>query len=157
MKAALPILLCFALAACGPTPQKRTRSEIGGTQKERIARATTILAKYCQLPGPLLDAHMAEDVADNSGGMVPGPSDSYLSGVITFPASDLPKWKATLSPRLSGTTVAEFHSVLGPPTWWPAATAFEGCEFYAPRKLTGRSGGFLAVSPSAAAIYFSTF
>lgn len=87
MKATLPILLCFALAACGPTPQKRTRSEVGGTQEERIARATTILAKYCKLPGPLLDAHMAEDVADNSGGMVPGPSDSYLSGANKVPGS----------------------------------------------------------------------
>jgi hypothetical protein len=89
--------------------------------------------------------------------MVPGPSVSYLSGVITFSLSDLPEWQAALSPRISDTTVAEFHSVLDPPAWWPAATAFEGCEFYAPRKLTGRSGGFLAVSPATGAIYFSAF
>jgi hypothetical protein len=157
VKATLPILLCFAFAACGPTPQKRTRSEIGVSQEERIARATAILSKYCQLPSPLLDAHMAEDLADNSSGVVPGPSDTYLSGVITFPASELPKWRAALSPQLSGTAVPEFHSVLSAPAWWPSATSFEDCEFYAPKKLTGRSGGFLAVSPSVSAIYFSTF
>jgi hypothetical protein len=157
MKFMLPIVVCFALVACGPTPQKRTRSEITGTQQERIARVTAILAKYGQLPGPLLDAHLTEDVADNSGGLVPGPSDACLSGVITFPASDLAKWQAVLSPQLSGTTSPEFHSVLSPPAWWPAAAAFESCEFYAPQKLTGRAAGFLAVSPSAAAIYFSAF
>lgn len=156
-KAPLLIACCLMLAACGPTPQKRTRYEIEGTQPERVARAITILAKYCQLPGLLLDAHMAEDIADNSGGMVPGPSDSYLSGVITFAASDLPAWRATLSPQLQVTETAEFHSVLNAPDWWPASAAFAGCEFYSPRKLTGRSGGFVALSPSVSAIYFSTF
>ena len=152
----LPIVLCLALAACGPTPQKQTRSEITGTQQERVARATTILAKYCQPPGQLLDAHMAEDVADNSGGMVPGPSDYYLSGVITFPASDLPKWRDLLSPLRPHAPSLDFHSVLSPPAWWPPSSAFEGCEFYEPRKLTGRSSGFVALSPSASAIYFNT-
>ena len=153
----LPIALCFALAACGPTPQKRTRSEIEGSQEQRVARATTILTKYCHLPSPLLDAHMAEDVADNSGGMVPGPSDSYFSGVITFAASELPKWREVLAPQLPGPVSPDFHGVISPPAWWPIPTSFEGCEFYAPKKLTGRPGGFLAVSPTAAAIYFSTF
>lgn len=128
-----------------------------GTQADRVAHATTILAKYCQLPGPLLDAHMTEDIADNSGGMVPGPSDSYLSGVIIFPASDLPAWRAVLSPELAGTGVAKFHSLMSAPNWWPASTAFADCEFYEPRMLTGRPGGFVALSPSASAIYFSTF
>ena len=152
----LPIVFCFALVACGPTPQKQTRSEITGTQEERVTRATTILAKYCQLPHPLLDAHMAEDVADNSSGLVPGPSDSYLSGVITFPPSDLPKWREVLSPQLAQTPPLDFHSVLSAPAWWPPSPAFEGCEFYEARKLTGRSSGFVALSPSASAIYFCT-
>lgn len=157
MKALLSILLVCTLSACGPTPQKQTRTEITGTQTERVTRATAILTKYATLPGPLLDAHMAEDLADNSGGMVPGPSDYYLSGVITFPAADLPKWQKILAPEIPAITSPQFHSILPAPTWWPAAAAFKDCEYYEPKKLTGRTFGILALSPSAAAIYFSTF
>ena len=159
MKTLLPILLVCTLSACGPTPQKQTRAEITGTQTERVTRvtrATAILAKYATLPGPLLDAHMAEDLADNSGGMVPGPSDYYLSGVITFPPADLPKWQKLLAPTLPSIASPGFHSCLPAPTWWPAAAAFKDCVFYEPKKLTGRTLGIVAISPSAAAIYFST-
>ncbi|MEO6181508.1 MAG: hypothetical protein ABIP71_00050 [Verrucomicrobiota bacterium] len=155
MKTTLLCLLCFAFAGCGPRhPQKR--SEITGTQQERVARAASILAKYCQLPGPFLDAHLAEDVHDNSGGIVPGPSDSWLSGVIIVPTTDLPKWREALSPVVTPAPSPKFTSPITPPSWWPAVAAFEGVEFYSPKKLTGRSGGFVAISPSASAIYFST-
>jgi hypothetical protein len=157
MKVIVTILLVCALSACGPTPQKQTRAEITGTQSERVTRATAILAKYCKLPGPLLDAHMAEDIADNSGGMVPGPSDVYLSGVITFPPADLPKWQKILSPEIPAVASPQFHSILPAPAWWPAAAAFKDCEFYEPKKLTGRSGGMVALSPGSAALYFSTY
>jgi len=100
---------------------------------------------------------MAKDVADNSGGMVPGPSDSWLSGVISIPVADIPKWRAAFSPALSPAPSATYTTPMAPPSWWPATAEFEGCEFYAPEKLTGRSGGFLAISPSASAIYFSSF
>ncbi|MFZ2282063.1 MAG: hypothetical protein WAW39_29975 [Prosthecobacter sp.] len=157
MKVILSILLVCTLSACGPTPQKQTRAEITGTQTERVTRATAILAKYATLPGPLLDAHMAEDIADNSGGMVPGPSDSTLSGVITFPAADLPKWQKILAPQTSHVDSPSYGGHSPAPTWWPAAAAFKDCEYYEPKKLTGRTFGFVALSPSAAAIYFSTF
>ena len=156
VKAALPYLLCFALVACSPSRPPQTRSEITGTQSERVVRATAILSKYCTLPGPLLDAHLAEDVHDNSGGLVPGPSDSWLSGVIVIPSADVAKWREVLSPVLSSAPSAAFTSPIAPPAWWPPAKAFDGCEFYAPMKLTGRAGGFVAFSPSASAIYFST-
>jgi hypothetical protein len=148
--------MCFVFVACSPPRSPQTRSEITGTQQERVARATAILSKYCQLPGPLLDAHMAEDVHDNSGGMVPGPSDAWLCGVIVLPATDLPKWRDALSPAVTPAPSPTFTSPITPPSWWPAAAAFDGCEFYSPKKLTGRSGGFVALSPSASAIYFST-
>ena len=138
MKTTLLCLLCFALAACSPSRPPQTRSEITGTQQERVARATSILSKYCQLPGPLLDAHMAEDVHDNSGGLVPGPSDSWLSGVILVPAADLAKWREILSPAITPTPSPQFASPIATPSWWPPAAAFEGCEFYSPGKLTGR-------------------
>ena len=159
VKFTFPIVLCFVLSACGPAAQKQGRSEITGTQPERIARATAILTKYCHLPGPLLDAHMAEDVQNNSTGLVPGPSASSLSGVVLVAPNDLPAWRAILSPALTSAPSPEFTSAchLPAPSWWPAATALAGCEFYAPAKLTGRHGGFVAVSSSPAAIYFSTF
>ncbi len=157
MKALLFSLIVCTLSACGPTPQKQTRAEITGTQTERVTRATAILSKYCKLPGPLLDAHMAEDLADNSGGMVPGPSDVYLSGVITFPPADLPKWQKILSPEIPAVTSPQFHSILPAPAWWPAAAAFKDCEYYEPKKLTGRTFGIVALSPSTSAIYFSTY
>ncbi|OYW73785.1 MAG: hypothetical protein B7Z37_20220 [Verrucomicrobia bacterium 12-59-8] len=100
---------------------------------------------------------MAEDLADNSGGMVPGPSDCYLSGVITFPASDLPLWQKILSPEIPAITSPQFHSCLPAPAWWPAAAAFKDCTYYEPQKLTGRTAGILALSPSASSIYFSKF
>jgi hypothetical protein len=120
MKALFFIILCCTLSACGPT---RTRDEITGTQSERVTRATAILSKYCKLPGPLLDAHMAEDVI--SGGLVPGPSNSTLTGVITFAASDLPKWQKVLSPRTNPVDAPHFHGVFKAPAWWPAASAFK--------------------------------
>ena len=149
-------MVCLALAACGSSPSHLTRSELTGNQQERIARASAILGKYLTLPGPLLGAHMVEDVQDNSGGMVPGPSESWLSGVLLVPPADLTQWRAALAPRLSPSPSAAFASPVAPPTWWPVAADFSDSEFYAPKKLTGRSGGFVAVSPSAAAIYFST-
>jgi acyl CoA:acetate/3-ketoacid CoA transferase len=148
--------MCFSFFACSPSRSPATRSEITGAQQERVTRASSILAKYCQLPGPLLDAHMAEDVHDNSGGMVPGPSEVWLSGVITIPVADLSKWRMALSPAITPAPSATFASPIAPPSWWPPASAFEGCEFYSPKTLTGRSGGFVALSPSASAIYFST-
>ena len=158
MKCLLFFLLCCTLSACGPaSSQKRTRAEIEGTQAERVTRATAILSKYCKLPGPLLDAHMAEDVADNSGGMVPGPSDFYLSGVITFPSADFPKWQKMLSPSIPFVDSPQFQSCLPAPIWWPAAAAFKDCEYYEPKKLTGRLCGIVALSPSSAAIYFSAY
>ena len=154
MKAILFILICCTLSACGPT---RTRDEITGTQSERVTRATAILAKYCKLPGPLLDAHMTEDIRDTSSGWsVPGPSNAALSGVITFPPADLPKWQKLLAPAIPAITSPQYHSILPAPAWGPAAAAFKDCEFYEPKKLTGRTFGFVALSPSAAAIYFST-
>src|SRR5436190_17048666 len=137
MKTTLLCLLCFAITACSPSrppsgpPQNR--SEVTGTQQERIARATSILSKYCQLPSPLLDAHMAEDIHDNSGGRVPGPSESWLSGVILVSGTDLPKWREVLSPAITSAS-PQFASPIAPPPWWPAAAAFEGCEFYSPKK-----------------------
>ena len=157
MKALLSILLTCTLSACGPTPQKQTRAEITGTQFERVTHATAILAKYATLPGPLVDAHMAEDLADNSGGMLPGPSDVYLSGVITFPPADLPKCQKLLAPAIPAITSPQYHSILPAPAWWPAAAAFKDCEFYEPKKLTSRTSGIVALSPSTATIYFSTF
>lgn len=150
------ILLCLALAACGPS-QKLKRSEIEGSQEERVNRAVAILKKYGPLPGPILDAYMAEDVMDNSGGMVPGPSDSYLSGVIRFPREDLAKWRNALAPMIEPPAHQRYFSPIAAPVWWPSDSAFQGCEFYAPDKLTKRMGGILALSPSDSAIYFSTF
>jgi hypothetical protein len=151
MKALLSILLGFTLSACGPN---QTRDEITGTQSERVTRATAILTKYCKLPGPLLDAHMAEDVT--SGGLAPGPANDSLSGVITFPSADLPKWQKMLSPQTSHVDSPGYGGHLPAPAWWPAAAAFKDCEVYEPKKLTGRTFGFVALSPSVAAIYFST-
>lgn len=151
MKALFVLLLACTLSACGPN---HTRDEITGTQSERVTRATAILSKYGKLPGPLLDAHMAQDVI--SGGLVPGPSNETLSGVITFPAADLPKWQKILSPQTSHVDSPRYGGHSPAPAWWPAAAAFKDCEYYAPKKLTGRIFGFVALSPSAAAIYFST-
>lgn len=150
------ILLCLALAACSQD-QKLKRSEIEGSQDERVNQAVAILKKYGPLPGPILDAQMAEDVMDNSGGMVPGPSDSYLSGVLTIPPEDLPKWRAVLAPMIEPPAKQRYFSAIAAPAWWPPESAFERCEFYAPDKLTKRMGGILALSPSESAIYFSTF
>lgn len=155
MKTAFCSLLCLTLAACGSSPSHPVRSELTGSQPERVARASAILGKYLSLPGPLLDARMAEDVQDNSGGLVPGPSDSWLSGVLVVPPADLPRWRAALAPRLDAAPTPGFASPAAPPAWWPGAAAFADGEFYAPEKLTGRSGGFVAISPSAT-IYFST-
>ena len=157
MKIALVTFLCLAFTACSPSRPPQTRSEITGTQQERVARATSILSEYCRLPSPLLDAHMAEDIHDNSGGMVTGPSDSWLSGVILIPAADLPKWREALSPVVIPSPAPTFASPIAPPTWWPLPAVFEGCEFYTPKKLIGRSGGFVALSPSTSRIFFSTY
>lgn len=157
MNAIVWTLACILLVGCNQTSQQLRRHELKGTQEERVARATTVLSKYCRFPGPLRDAHMAEDVADNSGGMVPGPSDSWLSGVLIVPAEDLPRWRAVFSSQLLQKPPLEFTSPIASPSWWPPREAFGSCEFYAPGKLTGRPGGFLAISPSECAIYFSTF
>ena len=156
MKNYLVYAFCLMLFGCSASRPLPTRNEITGTQAERIACATSILSQYCALPSALLDAHMVEDFQDNSGGMVPGPSESWLSGVIVVPISDIPKWQQVLAPALSSPSAPTFTSPIAPPSWWPPSSALSDCVFYAPNKLTGRSGGFVAISPADGTIYFST-
>ena len=156
MKNYLAFIICLTLFGCSASHPLPTRNEIAGTQAERVARATSILSKYCVLPGALLDAHMVEDIQDNSGGMVPGPSESWLSGVIVIPIDDIPKWQQVLAPALSAIPDSTFTSPIAPPSWWSPLSTQSDCVFYAPNILTGRSGGFVAISPTDATIYFST-
>ena len=156
MKNYLAYIICLTLFGCSASHPLPTRNEIAGTQAERIAHATSILSNYCVLPGALLDAHMVEDIQDNSGGMVPGPSESWLSGVIVIPIDDIPKWQQVLAPALSAIPDSTFTSPIAPPSWWSPLSTQSDCVFYAPNILTGRSGGFVAISPTDATIYFST-
>jgi len=133
LKVTLSCLICFVITACSPSNPQRTRNEITGPQEERVTRATSILAKYGQLPGPLLDAHMAEDTHNNSDGMVPGPSESWLSGVILISSADVPKWREALSPEISPAPSPEFTSPIALPLGGPQQEHSKAVSFTRPR------------------------
>jgi hypothetical protein len=142
--------LCL-LAACGPQPARPTVKESEGSPAQRVSKATQILSKYCTLPSPLVDAHMAEEVFDNSRGWVPGPSDSHIYGVLTVSEVDLHTWKAFLSAKALTNAQTDLLPV-ALPTWWPAS--FANAEYFEPEPLIGRHLGWVAVlAPSNLVFY----
>jgi len=155
LKVTLSCLICFVITACSPSNPQRTRNEITGPQEERVTRATSILAKYGQLPGPLLDAH------GRGHSQQQWRDGSWSVRIVAFWCDPhLFCWRTKVARGIvsgdQSSAVTGIHQSNCSPSWWPTAGAFESCEFYSPKKLTGRSGGFVALSPSASAIYFST-
>lgn len=132
--------------------------EVEGSTGQRITKATRILSKYCKPPGPLLDAQLAEDLFDNSGGLVPGPSDSHIYGVLTVPATDLPKWRELLATgSTDGWARATDSRPVSVPTWWPAEESLGTAELFHARLLIGRAIGWAAVSSADSSITFYAF
>ena len=154
MKATIFILVLCVLAGCGRQPQRPKVTEIEGSTEQRVAKATQILSKYCMPPSVLVDAHMAEDLFDNSGGWVPGPSDSHIYGILTVSAADLPAWKHLLS--VSSDTHVQTNLLPAiRPTWWPASLA--QTEYYEPKPLIGRSIGWAAVLGDSNIIFYAGY
>jgi hypothetical protein len=152
MRAAIFVVMLLALAGCGRQPQRPKVTEIEGTTEQRVAKATQILSKYCRPPSVLVDAHMAEEVFDNSGGWVPGPSDSNIYGILTVSAADLPEWKHLLSAN-SATHVQTNLLPAIRPTWWPASLA--QAQYYDPKPLIGRPIGWAAVVGDSNIVFYA--
>lgn len=155
MRALLPILALGLLQGCTES-EKPTSFEIEGTQTERVAEATAILEKYGTPPGPLVDAHMAEEVKDTAYSRTPGPTDVYAVGVLIVRPEDLDQWKAYLadSPE-SGD--ADRYRPIHSYQWFPSEAELSAGTMFRGPVFIGRSVGWVVVSDSSATITYYGF
>lgn len=145
------------LTACAPiAPSDRTTvqfevTEVSGTQEERVAEISTILAKSQALPTPLSDAYFVEE---RIGDGVLGPSDYRSFARLDIAPQDVSKWQALLT-LLSATP--EFAAPRQAYEWWLAQEDFASLRFYAPNTITSRANGWVAVDAQHGRIYIFTY
>jgi hypothetical protein len=77
-----------AAVACHESLTTSTRSETIATAEQRVA----FLGKYLRLHSAVRDAAFAIDYHDNSGGMVPGPSDWTVWAGMMLPRGAMAEW-----------------------------------------------------------------
>jgi hypothetical protein len=140
------------IAACGPSASKQAGREDspsvaannGVTDKERVAAITKQLSQSGKLPGILLDAQFLEEKA---GDGVLGPSDFFAFYALTVPPADIPAWRTALaaSPVDKGTEAYAAPKAATP--WWVTQADYQKLELYGPKSLTGRSHGWVKLSP----------
>jgi hypothetical protein len=147
------IVTCLlALAACSPTNAPKTSlHEVTGSSSERVAAVSAIITKHKAPPTAILDARFLEE---QTGDGNLGPSDFRTFYFVEVAPQDVARWTDVLTP-LSG--MAEYDAPAQPREWWIARDAFASLQFYRPDSLTGRSHGWIGVSPQTGRIYIFTF
>jgi hypothetical protein len=142
----------IALAACSRnSAPKSSAHEVSGSSAERIAAVSAIITKHKAPPTAMLDARFLEE---QTGDGSLGPSDFRAFYFVEVAPQDVARWTDVLAP-LSGT--AEYDAPAQPCEWWIARDAFASLQLYRPDSLTGRSHGWIGVSPHTGRIFIFTF
>ena len=147
------IVTCLlALTACSRNNAPKTSLyEVTGSSSERMAAVSAIITRHKTPPTAILDAQFLEE---QYGDGFMGPSDFRSFYCIEVAPQDVVCWTALLTP-LSG--VAEYAAPAQPREWWIARDGFDSLQFYMPNGLTGRSYGWIGVSPQTGRIYIFTY
>ncbi len=89
MRAGLAVLALVALVGC----EKRSRStDTASTSLPTAAARVEFLCSYLLCPDKPADAAFHVVVHDNSGGLLPGPSDWFISAVIKVAPDQTERW-----------------------------------------------------------------
>ena len=143
MKTLALLLLCSMTACSSKRPAESSR-EISGTQGERIARVSPLISKLAPLPSPIFDAHFIEE---QTGDGQLGPSDFAAFYALTVAPADLAAWRSALPTIETQNTPAKYVTPKQPRSWWLTHDDFLGLTFYSPKSLTGRSNGWVGITP----------
>ena len=148
------IVFPIALAACGwdsPPHSRISVYEITGSDTERIAKVSSIIAKHEILPTAILDARFVEE---QIGDGVLGPSDFRAFYFLAISPQDIAQWTQHLTP-LDATV--EYAAPMHAYDWWVSRDTFSSLQLYKPDSLTGRINGWIGVEGETGRIYIFTF
>ena len=147
------IIIClFALTACSESSApKWSVYEVTGSNTERVARVSAIIAKDKAPPTPILDAHFIEE---QIGDGYFGPSDYREFYFVEVAPQDVSQWTQILTPL---DETAGYGAPAQPRDWWITRDTFASLQFYKPGILTGRIHGWIGVSQQTGRIYIATF
>jgi hypothetical protein len=86
------LLFSLFLFSLGSGCQKSLTTDTPSSQFSSSAQKIAFLSRYAKLPSTPTDVEYQIHYQDNSGGMVPGPSDSDIKLVALVKAEDIPLW-----------------------------------------------------------------
>ncbi|MFZ1386416.1 MAG: hypothetical protein WBP46_00140 [Thiolinea sp.] len=154
----LLILCLLLLAGCNGAsqndsepPPSVTNHELAGSNTERIASISTLLAKHKPPPTTILDGYFLEEQV---GDGVLGPSDYQAFYVLKVAPQDIPQWLNLLTPLEYPAQYAEPSQAR---EWWLDHSTFDALQFFKPGSLTGRLNGWVGISQETGHIYIFTF
>jgi hypothetical protein len=151
------IFCCLLLLAGCPgknAPISPTVTHIQGTQAERVAQVTAIIASHHAPPTALIDAQL---ITEQYGDGKIGPSDTREFWALTVAPEDLEAWVQLISGDPAPSYSQTYAAPIGPCAWWIDADTHSAFELYDPEVLTGRLYGWIGVSEKTATIYIYTF
>lgn len=92
------LVVALTLVACGSAHPSRT-TDTRSVELPTEAARLEFLSRYLVFPSPVQDAAFHVVYHDNSGGMVPGPSDGDIRAALKVRPADVPEWTAGLVRR----------------------------------------------------------
>ncbi len=129
--AAFGMLTLVATGACGPSrpPSRHTRSFEIKSLGERVR----FLEQYISFKRHYRALEFDIDYHDNSGGLVPGPSDWDIALVAVVPAQELSQWTkdttpVSLMPSMAPTFVNSKVDVSGINEWYESKQKVVGID-----------------------------
>jgi hypothetical protein len=153
-----PSLILLVSCNRNAPPQPMTRQpvvhqvyEAGGSKQQRIQEITALIEKHQTLPTAITDSYFLEEqIGDGEF----GPSDYRDFYAVEVVPQAIDRWKQDLTPLQE---VPDYVAPLQPQNWWIDREAFPSLQFYQPDPLTGRSTGWIGISPQTGKIYIFTF
>lgn len=142
--ASLAVILISGLAACGPRRPAESVHTMDGTQAERVAAVSRLLARHTALPSLILDAHLLEE---QTGDGRLGPSDFAAFYALNVAPGDVAAWRAVLPAAEAGAPQIQYAAPKQARPWWVSPQDFTRLEFYGPKSLTGRVNGWVGIAP----------
>jgi hypothetical protein len=139
MRVGVLVVLVMVLAGCGmggqaaPSKTTDTRSSTLASDAEKIA----FLRRYLVLASPVHQTEFHVVYHDNSGGLVPGPSDWDIQAIMRVAPDEMPRWTDGMQPaQADSVDLAWLHALQRSAPGWLAS---------APPIVYQRSGELVAL------------
>ena len=149
-------LITVFLAACGGKKKEEVMTkmeELEGTPTERSTAVKKVFAEQQpELPSAITAAHLFE-VKTGDGRL--GPADYRSFVTFRVPPKKVELWAGLLDELKSGPP--EHVAPPEPKEWWLPEADMAKLKFYEPKKLTGRTNGWVGINEENATIFIYTF